>query len=69
MNSKKLKRHSKTIKYNSIWIAISTALLIAFADNQALIQSYVPGWAYLLVIMFNSAMGVYLRTITTEPLQ
>ena len=47
-------------------------MLIAFADNQALIQEYVPSWVYLIIIMMNSGVGVYLRTITIEavkPLQ
>lgn len=65
----KSKAQSKTIKYNGLWLAISTALLIAFAENQELVREYLPDWAYLIVIMFNSGMGIYLRTVTTEPVK
>lgn len=61
-NKSKLK--SKTIQYNSAFGLIASAMLIAFADNQQLLQEYIPSWAYLCVIMFNSGVGVYLRTIT-----
>jgi len=65
----KLKRKSKTIKYNVAWGLISSSMLIVFAENQQLIQEYIPAWAYLIVIMINSGVGVYLRTITTEPVE
>jgi len=65
----KLKKQSKTIKYNGLWLAISTALLLAFAENQELVRDYLPDWAYLVVIMFNSGMGIYLRTVTTGPVK
>jgi len=55
---------SKTIKYNSLWLAIAVAMLSAFIDNQALIQEYVPSWVYLIVIIVNAGMGIFLRCIT-----
>lgn len=62
----KPKLKSRTIQYNSLWMLIATTMLIAFSDNQELIQEYVPPWAYLIIIMINSGVGVYLRTITFE---
>lgn len=62
----KPKLKSKTIRYNSAWMLIASGMLVAFADNQALIQQYIPSWAYLIVIIVNSGVGVFLRTITTE---
>ena len=65
----KKKRDSKTIKYNLLWFTVATTMLGVFADNQALIAEYVPPWAYLIVIMFNSGVGVYLRTITVDAIE
>lgn len=62
----KSKIKSKTIQYNSVWLIVASSMLVAFASNQQLLQEYIPGWAYLCVIMFNSGIGVYLRTITDK---
>jgi len=69
VEEEKPKLKSKTIQYNGLWLAIATALLIAFAENQVLVKEYLPDWAYLVVIMFNSGVGIYLRTVSTAPVK
>lgn len=71
MNDKqvKLKRKSKTIWFNSVYFAIAAALLTVLNENAALLQEYMPGWGYLTLLMFNSAVNVWLRTKTTGPVE
>lgn len=65
----KPKLKSRTIKYNSAWLLIASSMLVVFAENKELIQNVVPEWAYLVIIVINSCVGVYLRTISNEPVK
>lgn len=67
MINEKLKRESKTIQYNSVWLAMATAMLVVFSENSEMLKGVIPEWAYLVVIMINSAVGIWLRTKTVEP--
>lgn len=64
----KLKRQSKTIWFNSIYFAMATAMLTILNENSALLQEYMPGWGYMVLLMFNSVVNIWLRTKTTQPI-
>jgi hypothetical protein len=45
--------------------AVMMAAISAFFANAELTQTYLPAWAYMLVLMAREAYGVYLRFTTT----
>ena len=65
----KSKLKSRTIQYNSLWLAIASAVLVIFTENQELVKSVLPDSIYLIVIMLNSVVGIYLRMGTVEPVK